>query len=284
MPTNSEKDHWSPQKYSAAAAYVPQLADKLLQYLNPQSNDRVLDIGCGDGVFTSKFADAVSGVLGIDSSPSMIESAEKAYGSSRVNFKVVDGRYLDQEGQIVQGNWDKIVSNAAFHWILRDSETRSRALEGCYAALRPGGTFVLEMGGAGNVAEVHAALIAALIHQGQSFAQAREASPWFFPSVKWMRRALEDVGFEVLLVESEHRPTKLTVGENSATGLEGWLRLFGAAMLETLETKEKIDGAVREVCEVLKTVIVDDEDGSSYLNYVRLRAVARRTWQQAKDG
>ena len=132
------------------------------------------------------------------------------------------------------------------------------------------------MGGAGNCAEVHGVLISALVHHGRSLEQARDAVPWFFPSAKWMCNTLKDLGFEVVLVESEYRPTELTTAGSSKTGLEGWIRLFGASMLETLDTEEKRNSAVREACEALESAVTWEEDGREHLGYVRLRAVARR--------
>ena len=132
------------------------------------------------------------------------------------------------------------------------------------------------MGGAGNVPEVHAALLAALTHQGVSIDKARAASPWFFPSEVWMRTALEDIGFHIEILEVEYRPTKLTGGQEGLGGLEGWVRLMGASMLDELENDVKRELAVREVCAVLDTVITHIEDGSQWLGYVRLRGVARK--------
>ncbi|KAL9621015.1 MAG: hypothetical protein Q9160_004533 [Pyrenula sp. 1 TL-2023] len=272
------------QAYSASANFVPNLAQKILQYLDPQPTDRVLDVGCGDGVFTAKFSSSVAEVLGIDASPSMIESASHTYGSPNATFKVVDCKYLDREPNIVNGQWDKVISNAALHWILRTPTTRLPTLRAIHSALKSHtGHFIFEMGGHGNVGAAHAALISALLHHSNlSAAEARASSPWFFPSESWMRRTLEDVGFEVLGLESEWRPTRLTDrggGEgkgDGTTGLEGWVRLMGAEMLARIGEEGKREEAVREVCEVLGDVVGREEDGSQWLGYVRLRGVARK--------
>lgn len=167
------------------------------------------------------------------------------------------------------------ISNAALHWILRDPSTRQNVLQACHAALKPGGLFVFEMGGAGNVAEVYAALVGALMRQGGlTVSQAHAANPWFFPSDAWMRQALQEVGFKVRFLESEYRPTKLTAGEQRSSGLEGWLRLMAAAMLDVLDGEDRKDAVVREVCDVLGPAITR-EDGE-YVGYVRLRAVAQK--------
>jgi hypothetical protein len=123
------------------------------------------------------------------------------------------------------------------------------------------------------VAEVHTALISALVHQGIPIDRARDASPWFSPSDVWMRKTLEDIGFQVETLEVEYRPTRLTSGEDG--GLKGWVRLMGASMLEVLEDENKVEAAITEVCEVLSTVITR-EDGTQWLGYIRLRGVVRK--------
>ncbi|KAL8863906.1 MAG: hypothetical protein Q9174_007519 [Haloplaca sp. 1 TL-2023] len=130
------------------------------------------------------------------------------------------------------------------------------------------------MGGKGNVAEVHTALIAALVHQGIDIQQGQDLSPWFFPAEEMMTKLLEAAGFVVERVETEYRPTKLTDEEDG--GIKGWVRLMGASFLDALETKDKKDAVVKEVCDLLKTIITHEEDGNMWLGYVRLRAVARK--------
>lgn len=165
------------------------------------------------------------------------------------------------------------ISNAALHWILRDESTRPNVIKSIYDSLKPQGKFVFEMGGHGNVAEVHTALLAALTRQGVSIEKARESSPWFFPSDAWVRRALEDVGFHVEKLEVEHRPTKLT--SDPKGGIEGWVRLMGSELIDILSEEQRED-AVKDVCQLLETIITRHEDGTKWLGYVRLRGIASK--------
>jgi len=267
------KDHWTAKAYSNAASFVPKLTSKVVSWLSPQPSDRILDIGCGDGVLTAQIRESCASITGIDASPNLIDSARKTYGeNNNLSWEVVDCRYLEGSSYACQG-YDKVFSNAALHWILRDPSTRKSILKGAYDALQTGGTFVFEMGGAGNVGEVNAALIAASVHQGLSFQEAREACPWFFPSEKLIKELLQEAGFLVEQSEAEYRPTRCTVDEGG--GIEGWVRLMGAQFFEKL-TGEKKEAAVREVCETLETIITHEEDESKWLGYVRLRVLARK--------
>lgn len=276
MSTQPAKDHWTQKAYSTSASFVPELATKIVGWLDPQTNDHILDLGCGDGPLTAKIAAHGASVTGLDASANLIEAARRSYDGSlsNVSWHVQDCRYMEDCAHVEAGAYTKVFSNAALHWILRDESTRLAVLNGVFRALKSSGKLVFEMGGAGNVAEVHAALLAAVVHQGASIEEAREASPWFFPSEELIKNLLEEVGFEVEKLELEYRPTRLTTEKEG--GLEGWTRLMGAQILEVLPEEKKREAAVWEVCEVLETILTHEEEGSMWLGYVRLRVLARK--------
>ena len=271
----AKDDYWRHEAYSTSASFVPELATTISQWLDLQRDDIILDLGCGDGVLTAKLKQNCASVTGVDASANLITAAKKTYGSTAgLSWHVHDCRYLDRWINSQKEGYTKVFSNAALHWILRDPTTREPVLKSVFDILRPGGTFVFEMGGKGNVAEVHAALIAAVVHQGIPLEDARELCPWFFPSEGLMRQMLEQVGFRIQRMELEYRPTKLTMEKDG--GIEGWVRLMGASFLNGLNSSAKREAVVREVCEVLKTVTSHEEDGSMYLGYVRLRVLAMK--------
>lgn len=269
------KDHWTANAYSASASFVPLLTQEIVQWLDPQPHDNIFDLGCGDGVLTNKIRSSGCRVAGFDASANLVEAAQNTYGTNEgLTWNVLDCRYLENSNYVKEAEYNKVFSNAALHWILRDASTRMSVLRGVYRALQPGGAFVFEMGGAGNVADVHTALLAALVHQGVAIEQAREACPWFFPSEYLMADMLEKAGFKVEKMKLDYRPTKLTTEEEG--GLEGWVRLMGANFLDVLPTNEKKDAVVREVCNVLQTILTHEEDRSMWLGYVRLKVFARK--------
>ena len=51
---------------------------------------------------------------------------------------------------------------------------------------------------------------------------------------------------------------------------------MGANFLDVLPSQEKKEAVVREVCDVLQTVLTHEEDGSMWLGYVRLKVLARK--------
>lgn len=228
-----------------------------------------------DGVLTHEIAHSLKSghIHGIDSSASMIQTA-KSTSPSNATFSVLDVTALTKSPDLQSGEYDKVFSNAALHWILRNADHRRDVLVGAYNALKPSGTFVFEMGGHGNVPEMHAALIMATARR-IGITKAREVDPWFFPDEKWMKKELEGVGFKIEKSESQYRATPATTGENG--GVAGWVRLMGKQFFDAVAeegSKERVE-CVNEVIEALETVC-DAEGGGTFIGYVRLRMVARK--------
>lgn len=234
----------------------------------------------------------------------MISGAETSYATPNAKYLVLDaGEIANPQVQVslkshippvaAQSNkgFTKLFSNAALHWILRpltplypdDLDGLTSFFKGAYNLLAPGGYFVSESGALGNVAEVNTAFISALVHQGIPALEAREATPWLFPSTGLMTTVLKRVGFIPELVEIELRQTDMVGGD-----VEGWVRLFGAIWLEKVKkwVTEKYDDqergkqaqeeVIREVVQVLEGVGRRIEDGGFVLNYIRLRVKARK--------
>ncbi|KAE8139728.1 S-adenosyl-L-methionine-dependent methyltransferase [Aspergillus pseudotamarii] len=267
-----QKDYWSSETYEAAASFVPHFADTLVQSIPFKPTDRILDIGCGDGKYTTRFAPAVSYVLGVDSSPSMIAEAKTLdYGETATDFRIVDCRHLEENAEVMQGNWDKVTSNAALHWILKDPTTRMSTLKNIFQSMKSGGTFFFEMCGHGNAPEMTTAFMFALVDQGVPIETVEEVWALFYPSDVYMKEALESVGFQVKMIALNPQPLELTTNENG--GLEGFLRLIGAQMLDILDTQEEKNSVIKKMCRMLRFGTTR-ENGSQWITYASLRCVA----------
>ncbi|KAI0014979.1 S-adenosyl-L-methionine-dependent methyltransferase [Xylariomycetidae sp. FL0641] len=278
---NQDQDHWSSEAYQNAASFVPKLATKVMQWLDPQENDSILDIGCGDGVLDVQIGKAApKGThVGVDSSQTMIEAARKAMkdaGVENFHFAVCDARRLDSLGLPQTARYTKVFSNAALHWILGGAQTtegaRAEFFRAARDALVPGGTFAFELGGLGNVAEMRTALLMAVARR-VGLPRAAAHDPWFFPDEAWVTAMLEETvgGWAVERVEREWRPTAADPG-----GIEGWVRLMGARFFEAVPEGEERELCIREVVEALE-VVCRNPNGGFTIGYVRLRVLARKT-------
>ncbi len=254
-PPPAPAQEWNAKRYAENAHFVPALGQPLLELLNPQPGERILDLACGDGVLSEKIAATGASVLGVDSSADMVRAAIE---------RGIDAQVMDAYKLPFDQSFDGVLCNAALHWMKRDPDA---VIAGVNRALKSGGRFVAEMGGHGNVAAIHLALMTVLKRHGVENPLA--ISPWFFPSVKEYRTKLERSGFRVEYIELIPRPTPLP------TGMEGWLRTFAMPFLEALP-KEERDSALRETVETLRPVLCDGE-GGWIADYVRLRFLARKS-------
>ena len=132
-------------------------------------------------------------------------------------------------------------------------------LANAYRALRPGGRFVAEQGGFGNVAAILTALNASLEAVGYPEAAG---NPWDFPTPAAQAARLEASGFRVESAYLIARPTPLP------TGFAGWLATFGAPLMGNLP--EEAQRAVVADC-ARRLFHLTDENGTDVADYVRLR-------------
>ena len=141
---------WDARDYRNSSSAQQKWAQELIGKLKLKGDERILDVGCGDGEVTAELAAQVpdGAVLGIDSSSAMIDLARESYpetGCSNLSFCVQDARALD-----FRCEFDVVFSNAALHWIT----DHRPLLNGIYKSLKPGGRALLQMGGKGNAAGV----------------------------------------------------------------------------------------------------------------------------------
>ena len=159
---------WDPNRYAQNARFVADLGAPLIELLAPQPGERILDLGCGDGALTEKLAACGCTVVGVDGSAEQIAATR----ARRLDARVMNGEALDFDRQ-----FDAVFSNAALHWMKR----ADAVIDGVRRALKPGGRFVAEMGGAGCVAKVRGALTTALRRRD---IDAVPLDPWYFPTAE----------------------------------------------------------------------------------------------------
>jgi SAM-dependent methyltransferase len=251
MPTETGNQTWEAERYAINARFVADLGMPVVDLLAPQPGERILDLGCGDGALTEKLVAAGCAVIGVDSAPAMVEAA-RARG--------LDARVMDGQNLAFKAEFDAVFSNAALHW-MRDADG---VIAGVRRALRPGGRFVGELGGHGNVATIIVALLAVLARHS---VDGRAVIPWFFPTRDSYAAKLCAHGFVIDRIELIPRPTQLP------TDMAGWLDTFAESFFARLNADRRAV-ARSQVLELLEPCLCD-EQGRWTADYVRLRFAAR---------
>lgn len=251
---------WNPRLYDSKHAFVWRRGEDVFELLHPSSGERILDLGCGTGHLTAKIAAAGAQVTGIDSSHSMIEEARRNY--PEIKFCVADARDFRFEEP-----FDAVFSNAALHWV---PEARSVA-ECISAALKPGGRFVAEFGGKGNVETVVSGFYGALEALGAS--SRKDPNPWYFPGIAEYGAILEQSGLEMTFAALIDRPTPLEDGEN---GMRNWIEMF-AGSFRAAAPAAKQEAFAAEAERLLRPRLF--ADGVWTLDCRRLRLSARKIVQ-----
>ena len=250
MTAAKPQQSWNPARYAESARFVSDLGMPVIGLLAPQPGERILDLGCGDGALTLKLQQHGCVVLGVDSSPEMIAAA-KALGLAAEVMPGQSLRFRDE--------FDAVFSNAALHWM----NNPQLVIAGVWRALKPGGRFVGELGGYGNVATIVTALEAALAAR-----RLTVASPWFFPRPEEYRALLEAGHFRVNSMELFSRPTPLP-GD-----MRDWLKIFAQPFSSALPAPRQRE-FIAEVIEALRPRLCA-ADGRWQADYVRLRFAATK--------
>jgi trans-aconitate 2-methyltransferase len=241
---------WDPNLYQSAHAFVWQKAADLLELLAPKSGERILDLGSGTGQLAAKIAEAGAEVIGIDRSPEMVEQARRNF--SKMRFEVGDATTFSVDEPV-----GAVFSNATLHWVKPPEAAVGRV----WHALQPGGRFVAEFGGKGNVGRIMDALRVAL--RDVAGVDFDALNPWYYPSIAEYAALLERQGFSVTFATLFERPTPL---EGGAEGLRNWVRMFGASLLDRVEAGKR-DAVLARVEEHARPALFGN--GSWSADYVR---------------
>jgi len=198
------------ERYKACSRHQKEWGNKTIAELGLRGGERILDIGCGDGVLTARMAELVpnGSVVGIDSSANMIETARKNRADN-LRFEVLDANeiaYCDE--------FDVIFSNAALHWVL----DHDRLHANCLKALRPGGQVRFTFAGEGNCTNFFSVVRELMTDKRFKSILDDFEWPWFMPSVASYRELVSKHGYEELRVWGENGDRHFTREE-----LIGWI-------------------------------------------------------------
>ena len=242
-------NQWNVELYEKKHSYVWEYGTSLIEILDPKPEEYILDLGCGTGQLTAQIAATGAKVLGLDAAQDAIAQCRQNY--PQIEFVLGNGADFDYD------NFDAVFSNAALHWI----HPPIAAAKCIYQALKPGGRFIAEFGGKGNIGQIVTAINSAL--------DQPDYNPWYFPSIGEYATLLEQQGFDVSYASLFSRPTKL----EGDKGLANWLKMFAKDRLEKLDSASKTS-IINQIESQLRPVLY--RDGIWWADYKRIRIVATK--------
>jgi trans-aconitate 2-methyltransferase len=256
---------WDAGDYERHSSAQQRWAQELIVKLALQGDERLLDIGCGDGKVTAELANQLPAgcVVGIDSAASMVRLArarQPADELPNLSFCLADALDLP-----FCASFDVAFSNATLHWV-RDHR---RVLQGISRCLRSGGRVLLQMGGRGN-----AAAILSLLAEMMRGLEWREyfsdfAFPYAFYAADEYLPWLEEAGLNLLRVELI--PKDMT--HDGAGGLEGWIRTTWLPYAERVPEPLR-DQFIHQLAASYLALHPLDEAGLAHVAMVRLEVEA----------
>ncbi|HEX8412513.1 MAG TPA: methyltransferase domain-containing protein [Sphingomicrobium sp.] len=245
---------WDAGDYARVGGFVAELGSAALDLLDPHAGERILDVGCGDGALTRKIVERGASVVGVDNSESMVEVA----GSVGL-----DARLMAAEDISFDVEFDAIFSNAALHWVL----AKEKAAAAIFHALKPGGRFAGEMGGAGNIAILRGGIREELEQRGYDLPAA---DPQWYPTIEEFGGVYAQAGFSDIDAQLIPRPTELRAG------VAAWVKTFRAGWLDAANVPEDARHEIAAAVEHRLASKLQQPDGSWSADYVRLRFIMRK--------
>ncbi|MDP5253481.1 MULTISPECIES: class I SAM-dependent methyltransferase [unclassified Vibrio] len=227
-----------------------QLGTQVIDALAPQPQETILDLGCGDGQLSHQIEQYGAKVVGVDNNLAMVEAACE---------KGIEVFHQDGQSLNFQSQFDAVFSHASLHFM----PNYHAALSGVYRSLKPGGRFVGELGGVGNLAVVEDA-IRAFFTLNPGLGQYQ--SPWFFPTQEQFYQLLVAHGFIVERCELLARPTLIKAG------MRAWLNVFASDALVLIPVPDR-EAFLDQIEAMLKPQLYSPTLGWQ-ADYMRIRFIA----------
>lgn len=257
---------WDAEDYHKSSSQQKKWALELLSRLELKGNERVLDVGCGDGKITAVISQHVphGSVLGVDNSESMIKFAQKNF--TQATFPNLSFQTCDAEKLPFQNEFDVLVSFSALHWV----HDHKAVLRGMHESLKPHGKILLSFGGKGNADGVEEAVQSVISQKKWRGFFKKFTFPWKFYDVEAYRKFLRDSGFfekHLALVQKD-------MTHAGKEGFKSWLRTTHSLSYVEKLPREKHESFIEDVGSAYVKLFAEDKDGRVHVKMIRLEVEA----------
>lgn len=256
-------ERWDGRDYERQSSHQREWGGGLVAELPLRGDERILDLGCGDGSLTRQLAERVprGSVLGIDAASEMLEAAREKCAPNMTVER------LDITALAFEGEFDVVFSNATLHWIHDHAALLSRI----HRALRPGGILRAQFGGDGNCPNLIECVHRQMATPPFAGALAGFRWPWYFPSLAEYEGLLGASPFGEWRAWTENRDRAFPTAE----AIVGWidnpsLIPFLQALPGDLRKRFR-DGVVEAILARTR-----QPDGTCFEQFRRMNVCARR--------
>lgn len=262
---NVQTYQWNAVEYAKSSGVQQQWARELISKLKLKGNEKLLDIGSGDGKVTAEIASYLpnGSVVGIDSSEAMIALSQSKFSTDvfpNLQFQKSDARRL-----MFENEFDVIFSNAALHWIL----DQRPVLQGIYKSLKCSGRILLQMGGRGNAADVFAVFDKLIETNNWHNYFQKFTFPYGFYDTEEYRQWLCEAGFKAKRIELIPKDAV----HQDRTAFEGWIRTTWLPYTQRVPEEIRDIFIGQLIDEYLQNYSVD-ENGMIHVKMMRLEVEA----------
>jgi len=201
------------KRYRDASSHQKRWGGRIISELPLRGDERILDLGCGDGVLTAELAGRVpnGSVLGIDASEGMIEVAKKNRPRN-LRFQLLDINELASLGE----EFDLVFSNATLHWV-KDHAT---LLGNVHNLLNDGGRARFNFAGEGNCSNLFKVVRQAMSLKQFAVYFSDFDWPWYMPSVDQYQRLMAGSAFRDYRVWPENADHFFSDADEMAAWIE----------------------------------------------------------------
>jgi trans-aconitate 2-methyltransferase len=185
------------KKYQKASTHQKEWGNAIIDELHLKGDEKILDLGCGDGAVTTQLARCVPNglVIGIDASKGMLESANKLI-IKNLKFQEMNINSLN-----LNYKFNLIFSNATLHWI----KDHQLLLNNVYAHLSDNGQIRFNFAADGNCSHYFQVIEKLISNPNYKKYFTNYTWPWYMPNLKEYEQLLENINFTELKVWGENK-------------------------------------------------------------------------------
>lgn len=252
------------EKYKEASGHQKEWGGKLISELSLKGDERILDLGCGDGTLTAELARLVPDgfVVGIDASEGMIDTACEGCDRDNVKFELMDINDIDFVDE-----FDVVFSNAALHWI----KDHNKLLKNLFNSLKDNGVARLNFAADGNCSCFFRVVKEVMAKSRYADYFTAFEWPWYMSKTAEYRTVVEGIPFKESRVWDENADVYFS----DAEAMIKWVDQ--PCLVPFLECIDKKDQAgFRDM--VVKRMIDEtiQADGTCFETFRRINVFARK--------